>query len=179
MSAESGFRWTKQTERAAQLVAEDKQTDTEIAAEVGVVQRTLERWKQHPTFQQKVAEIVEAYRQSVLTQGIADRVKRVSALNDRWNRMQQVVEERAVDEQMQHVPGGKTGLMVHQVKAVGRGEDFQLIDLYIVDDGLLSEMRATEKQAAQELGQWEEKSSVRTEGSVAVKVLKGVSMDDL
>lgn len=173
------WKWDKRRDRCAVLVAEDKLTNEEIAAAIGVARQTVDYWKTRQEFKERVQSHIEAFREAVLNKGIADVVKRVSALDDRWNRMKQVIEERAVSPQMQNVAGGKTGLLVHQVKAVGKGEDFQLIDLYVVDDGLLSEMRATEKQAAIEVGQWDEKSTVKTEGSVAVKVIKGVSMDDL
>lgn len=78
--------------------------------------------------------------------------------------MQQVIAERAEDIELQDVAGGKTGLIVHNVKGVGKGEDFQLIDLYEVDTGLLKELREHEKQAAQELGQWTEKKDLTTNG---------------
>lgn len=166
------FRWTERTNKAAILVAEDRLTDTEIAQECGVAQRTLERWKQSEAFQARVSELVAAYRERILREGIADRVKRVKALDDRWRRMQQVIEERATDPQMAHVPGGTSGLLCHTIKGVGRGDDFQLIDLYAVDDGLLSEMRATEKQAAIEAGQWEEKRDITSGG----KPLPGINL---
>lgn len=63
--------------------------------------------------------------------------------------------------------GGKTGLIVHNVKGVGKGDDFQLIDLYEVDTGLLREMREHEKQAAQELGDWTER--VQHDGALSIR----------
>jgi hypothetical protein len=36
--------------QAAQLVAEDSQTDEQIAAKVGITKRQLERWKRQPAF---------------------------------------------------------------------------------------------------------------------------------
>jgi len=47
--------------------------------------------------------------------------------------------------------------MCHQVKGIGRGEDFEVVHIYAVDGTLLREIREIEKQAAQELGQWSEK----------------------
>ena len=58
---------------------------------------------------------------------------------------------------VQDVAGGRTGLIVHNVKGVGKGDDFKLIDVYEVDTSLLKEMREHEKQAAIEVGQWQEK----------------------
>lgn len=153
----SKFNWSKARLEAAQLLAADQLTDREIAAKVGISDRQLWRWKKVPEFQAKVKEIVAATERGILSRGIAARVRRVQALNDRWDRMRQVIAERGADPGMQTVAGGKTGLLVHQVKGVGKGEDFQLIDLYLVDTGLLKELREHEKQAAQELGQWVQK----------------------
>ena len=157
---------TSKQEEAAGLVAEDELTDEQIAEKLSIGRKTLHRWKQIPDFANRVKEITETVREAVLTKGIADRVNRVAALDDRWNRMKHVINERAVDPQMQDVAGGKTGLLVHQVKGIGKGEDFQVIDLYMVDAGLLKEMREHEKQTAQELGQWTEKQEIS--GSIDV-----------
>jgi DNA-binding XRE family transcriptional regulator len=172
VSEADSFKWDTRRTQAAVMLADNSLTDEQIAATIGVTRQALANWKKHPDFQAKVAENVESYRRAVLTSGIADRVKRVLALDDRWQRMKTVIEERADSKEMEHVPGGKTGLLVHQIKAVGRGEDFQLIDLYVVDDGLLSEMRATEKQAAIEAGQWEEKRDITSGG----KPLPGMNL---
>lgn len=160
----AAFRWTKRREEAAKLVAEDELTNEQIAECLGVTRQCLDKWKRHPDFQGRVAQLLAEIRAAILAEGIADRVKRVRAQNDRWDRMRRVIDERAEDPQFQDVAGGRTGLIVHNVKGVGKGEDFRLIDLYEVDTGLLAEMRATEKQAAQELGQWTEKRDIVSDG---------------
>src|SRR5579864_2620072 len=110
------FAWTDRAERAALLVAEDLRTDVEIAAEAKITDRQLRNWKAHPEFAQRVQEHVEATRAAVKAEGIANRQNRVDALNDRWQRLQQVIEARA--EEHRDVPGGSTGLLVRQVKLV-------------------------------------------------------------
>ena len=156
MSAES-WKWTTRRERAAQLVADDQLTDTEIALQCGVTQRQLERWKKVPEFQERVAAIVEAERQAILAKGIAEKRNRVDALNDRWQRMRQVIDERAEDPDMAKVPGGRTGLLVREFKQIGTGPDATMVEEFHLDAALLKESREHEKQAAQELGQWTEK----------------------
>jgi hypothetical protein len=151
------WTWTKQRETAAKLAAEDTQTDTQIAATVGVSQMTLERWKRTPEFQARVNEIVTAYADAIKDEGIANVKNRVAAQNDRWDRMKAVIEARAIE--LAAVPGGATGLLVHTYKLAG-GKEPIVMDEYAVDTGLLSEMRAHEKQAAQELGQWTEKKEL-------------------
>jgi hypothetical protein len=174
----TAFRWSEKSERAAGLVAQDALTDEAIAADVGIARRTLERWKLDPAFAGRVAALVAEFAAAVKAEGIANRQNRVAALDDRWRRMQRVVEARA--EQYKDVPGGDSGLLVRQVKLVkvygsatevdelegGEGPEGDVLTSmkrevevaeYAVDTGLLRELREHEKQAAQELGQWTEK----------------------
>jgi hypothetical protein len=113
--------------------------------------------------------IAEATR-AVITAGpiIAQREQRVALLDEYLRRLQTVATERGAD--MPNVPGGKTGLLCRRIKQVGQGKDAQIVEEYELDGTLLREMREHAKQAAQELGQWEE--SARPTGSnVAVVVL--------
>lgn len=155
-----GWAWSARKELAALRVAEDQQPDTAIARECGVVERTLERWKRHPVFAARVQAHVERLREVALKRGIARREKRVAALDDRWQRMQRVIAARAADPEHAAVAGWQTGLLVRQVKGVGGGDDFQLVDQFAVDTGLLRELRAHEEQAAKELGQWVDKQAL-------------------
>jgi hypothetical protein len=88
---------------------------------------------------------------------LAVRDNRLAAQQDRHNRMRLVMEERAAD--MAEVPGGKSGLLVRQIKQIGNGDSAREVEEYKLDAGLLSEFREHEKQIAQELGQWQEGTS--------------------
>lgn len=169
------FTWNDERRLAAQLLADGNLTDAEIAEQVGVDRTTVWRWKQDPEFAEVIEGHLEVFRQEVRRRGLASRERRIKALNDRWNRLQRVIEERADDPRHAHVPGWKTGLMVHDVKNVGGGENATMVDLYEVDTGLLKELREHEKQAAQELGQWTEKHEVEQ----TVKAYVSVSPEDL
>ena len=98
------------------LVAQDEQTDVQIAAACKISESTLERWKRHPEFAACVQEHRDAWREQIRERGIAERQNRVDAQNDRWRRMQMVVDARA--EEHADVPGGESGLLVRQVKLV-------------------------------------------------------------
>jgi hypothetical protein len=148
------FRWSAVRIKAAVLVAEDRLTDAEIAAEVGISKRQLENWKAHPEFAARVDAQVAAADAAISRKGIARQMRRVQAQDDRWRRMQAVIEARAGDGELAAAPGGDTGLLVRQQKALGGGDNFQVVDEFAVDTGLLRELRELEKQAAQELGQW-------------------------
>jgi hypothetical protein len=148
--------WNEQKEQAALLVAQDKLSDELIAAELGIGRATLARWKVESDFRARVSEIVVEIKARVVARGIAERQNRLDALNDRWHKMKAVISQRATN--LASVPGGgNTGLLVRQVKGIGKGEDFQVIEEYAVDTGLLREMREHEKHAAIELGEWTEK----------------------
>lgn len=150
------FRWTSPRDQAAIDAAADVLSDTEIAAKAGVSRQAYTGWKAHPEFQARVAEIIAEANRRLEKQAIRHKTQRVAAQHDRWVRMQQVIAERADDHEWSHVPGWSTGLLVHRQKQIGGGRDAQIVDEFEVDTGLLAEMRNTEKQAAQELGQWTE-----------------------
>ena len=82
---------------------------------------------------------------------------RLQALNERWNRLRSALErlltERAID--MANVPGGASGLLCREFKGKGGEKETWRVDAGLV--ALLAELRALERQAAEELGQWAEK----------------------
>lgn len=124
---------------------------------------TLTGWSVAHAWQQRLADIAEAERQAIVARGIADRIERVKSQNDRWQRMQRVIEAREVrhPESDYAAAGADSGLMVLTVRHLpggGRTEE------WAVDTGLLRELRELEKQAAQELGQWTEKKDITSDG---------------
>ncbi|PYS52435.1 MAG: hypothetical protein DMF68_01620 [Acidobacteria bacterium] len=152
------FKWNAKREEAASLVAEDSLTDEQIAERLKINRATLHRWKTHPDFEAKVREIVEETRSRLLARGILAKQNRLEALRDRQERMTEVIERRAV-ENKDYPGGGATGLIVRDVKGIGKGEDFERVEVYMVDTSLLKELREHEKQAAIELGEWQERST--------------------
>lgn len=85
---------------------------------------------------------------------LAVRENRLAALQDRHDRLAMVLAERAED--MAEAPGGRSGLLVRKQKIIGSGLLSREVTEYELDTGLLSEFREHEKQAAMELGQWQE-----------------------
>lgn len=154
------FAWSPVKEQAALDLATDDLTHREIAEKAEIASSTLALWKLNADFAARVESHQADIRTAIRRHGIAVIENRVRALDRRWRKMLAVIEARGADVGLARVPGGNTGLLVHNVKGVGKGEDFQLIDLYEVDTGLLRELREHEKQAAQELGQWAEKAII-------------------
>ncbi len=188
--------WTGQREEAALLVAQDELSNEEIAARLRVSRQSLQTWKTTLEFAARVRELVTAMAEAVKGQGIAERQNRVAALNDRWEKLQGVIAARAKD--MESVPGGDTGLLVREVKLVkvylvmpepeggeatpeaeelASGRRAVQVAEYAVDVGLLKELREHEKQAAIELGQWEEKHE--HSGEVLVREYVGVDIEQV
>jgi hypothetical protein len=174
---ETKFRWTPEREHAADLVADDQRTDRQIAGDLGIAKATLERWKKHSAFQERVqairtqrAQALRAEAEARQARRLIERANRLEFLNDRHRGLCQILEERAADPAWENVPGWKTGLMVHTVKGLGKGEDFQVVDEFAVDTGLLRELRELERQAAVETGQWTEKREIEHKGEVTQKV---------
>lgn len=126
MRPDRPFKWDKPRERAAWLVAEDELTDAAIAEELKISKATLERWKSHPDFQDRVQENLGQVRDRIRQQGIAVVENRVKALHSRWELLDQVRRERAADPSMRDVPGGKTGLLVRRGKLVKVYEPLKL-----------------------------------------------------
>ena len=164
------FKWDGRKERAAVLLAEDELSDQVIAQEVGIADRTLWRWKTESEFMLKIAEHVQRLEAETLGFAIAKRRKRVEALDDRWGRMKQLIDARA-EHYAEEIHGGETGLLVKTTRAIGSGDRQVVTEEYAVDTGLLKELREHEKQAAQEIGQWLDKSEIAVAGSGAFSIV--------
>jgi hypothetical protein len=145
---------TKVHETAAALIAEGELEHVQICKQIGVCTRTLRRWKQEPEFLARVDAILEAYRAEIRCRSIAVVERRVEALIKRWERLNQIIADRAADPAMEHVPGGKTGLLVRRAVYGVYGDKTTRFEYYLLDVSLLRELREHEKQVAIELGQW-------------------------
>jgi hypothetical protein len=146
------WTWTEQRELAAALLAEDELSDEEIASKVNISWQHLYVWKRRPEFMERVTELARQLVSPTLRRAIAKRARRVRAQDERWRKLLQVIEERAADPKVQNAPGGKTGLLVRTLKALGSGPAMQIVEEYEFDAALARELRELEKHAATELG---------------------------
>jgi hypothetical protein len=147
------FRWNADKRRAAQLLAEGKLTVAEVARKAKVNPKTLWDWRQELEFATYLQEMEAQYAAVAERFSIGRVAKRVEVLDANWRDMQRLKKERGKSEKMRDVPGGKTGLLVHDVKAVGAGDHTQIVDVYRFDAALVKEIRETAREAAEELGQ--------------------------
>jgi hypothetical protein len=164
------FRWTRRALQALTLVADDFENDRKIAALCGIAMSTLEQWKKHPEFKARVGELVRKMGARLEELAIAKKHRRVAALNRRWEKLHEVIEERAKDPATLRVAGGKTGLLVLTEKVIGTGAKAARVKEVAVDTGLLSQLLTHEKQAARELGQWAAKTEVGGVGGAPVRL---------
>lgn len=169
------FRWDPLKEQAALDVAAGELSDPEIGERAGVDRRTIWNWRHNDEFMTRVEEHLDEFRAHVRRRGVAVLDRRIASVNLRWRKLQQIMDERAASPEMEGVPGGETGLIVRDIKTVGKGEDAKTVDVYRVDAGLLRAWLDLEKQAAQELGQWIDNAKVEQ----VTKAYIQVSPEDL
>jgi hypothetical protein len=154
------WEWTEGREKAAVLVAEDELVDEEIAAQCNIDVRQLRRWKKIPEFAARVKELAVEFGNAMARYAIGRKQRRVALLEKRRQRLEALIEARAAAlEGVEGAVGGFTGLLAHDVKQIGGGENAERVDVYTADVALLRELREIEKQAAIECGQWDEKAA--------------------
>jgi alpha-D-ribose 1-methylphosphonate 5-triphosphate synthase subunit PhnG len=155
---------TKRREQVALLLAEDRFSDVKIGKLAGVSPFTIAKWKQRPDVKARVAELTQIFADKALKEGLAQRDRRVAVLFQYHEKLRQIVDERAADPEMATIPGGKTGLVTRQMKGIGKGKEFRLVEHFVPDTRLVKELRACGEQIARELGQWQERVEVEDAG---------------
>lgn len=148
----------EQKHLASILVAQDKLTNKEIAAKVGVAPRTLDNWKTDQEFKAAVQAHLDAVFAHVQHKGIADKRRRIYQLNERWRKAQAVVKARAKDPSLRNLPGGNTGFVTRRLRSLSKGfGERAIIEEAVFDSKLYMSILRIEEQAARELGQWDDK----------------------
>lgn len=118
---------------------------------------------------------VERDRAAIRQQGIVVKQNRLDRLNARWEEIGRIVAERAADPLHQQFPGGETGLLAIEPQLVkvyksvdpqdddDEGETLysdksdRIVYVATLDTALIKEERELAKQAAIEMGEWNEK----------------------
>lgn len=174
---------TEKQQRAAELLGSGK-SKQKIADEVGISVRTLFQWLQsNAPFQAAVERI---WRERARTGGMSDADMRLRSLNDLDRRLSAVIQQRSKDPGMKSVPGGNTGLMTVRYKMLSRMDNSgekpvrvsEPVPEYLVDTGLIAELRAVKVQIAIETGQWKPKSVIERR-SVVVDAPAAVALADM
>jgi hypothetical protein len=138
---------------AAQLIVEGKLTRREIGEVVGVSARHLQNWAKKPDFQEMIENARLVYSKRFLTEGLAQRGRRLLVLNQVHEKVLDAVTERANSDDMQNVPGGTTGMVAKQIKGIGKGDDFAVIETYSIDTPVVKSILEIHNAVREELGE--------------------------
>lgn len=147
----------------ARLVAAGKpavHAYVEVGYNANGAQQSSSRLMARPDIERRIREIQSEIGAKLTKAAIRDLDQRISQYQTRWEKMLQVVAERAAAPEFQDVAGGRTGLLVRTVKSIGSGEKATTVEEFAVDTGLLRELRELELQVSKELGQFVEKHEV-------------------
>jgi hypothetical protein len=101
-----------------------------------------------------VKAILADAHQAAKSAGLAVRLERVRRLQRLASGLEQIIEERAEDPDMDGIPGGETGLVIKKIKGIGGADNFREVEEYEPDVATIKELRELHKQIAMELGEW-------------------------
>jgi phage terminase small subunit len=107
-----------------------------------------------------VSQAIAEWRDEIKSHAITLQEYRIARIADLEQRCALIIAERA-DEMAGEAPGGASGLLVRQKKVIRSGDDVTIEYQYVVDTGLIKELRELLKHAAIETGQWTENKNVR------------------
>lgn len=175
--------------QAAILFAEGLHSERQIARELNVARSTLQEWKDHPDFIEVQAEYEREVRTEALHLAIANKTERIRVLDMLHRKTIEAIEARASafqsdDDPISHAarvfgdappPEAATGLFAAKRSISATGKP---VTDWVFDASLVKEIRELEKQAAQELGQWSEKSEVTTDGGMRIEIV-GIADEDM
>lgn len=161
-----GMERRKRFQQAAKLVYEGV-PNAEVAKRVDVAARTLQQWQKEPAFRGYLARLTNQVERAQVKALIATKAARLEVLQDITQRLLEIVKQRSEHEEFIGVPGGDTGLLCVDYKKIGQS----IRSIFKVDAGLVSEIRAYLRQAAEETGQLSEATA---EGKGTVNVAEAM-----
>jgi hypothetical protein len=164
------FLWNGEREEIALHVAQGKLSWEKIAAEVGVSRGTVWNLYQIPDFKARVDEHKAAFASEIRSRALANHEGRLDSLYKLRERIMRILEEREAAYDDNHTePGMASGLLNENVTIMqmdgDSGERSRIIKReYKYETALARDLMAIEKQIAQELGQFSEKSEIHVDG---------------
>lgn len=161
--------------KALLLLVDDELSDEQIARQCGVTRRTLSNWKLNSDFDGAYHAAIAEYSARARSRKYALMFRRVDALNRKIALLDQVFAERGADPAMAGIPGGKTGLVVRQLKMIGTGHNAEVVEEYAIDTGGLKIWQSLLDTVRDEMGQKTER--VELEVTKLVREYIGVNPD--
>lgn len=173
--------------KAAIYLAEDELSDRELCRRINISTATLHEWKQNSEFQSIVGHYTAEIISESLKLPIAKKHERIKALNDLFMRQQEAIAARAARNAAEldnaddpdvatrrffgnYVPEeARTGLFVREVSMSASGKE---VVNYKYDTAITKDIKDTLKQAAQELGQFDQTLNLNHGGEVSVDLMQ-------
>lgn len=159
------FEWDTKRAQAASMVAEGW-PHTKIGAALKIDPPVVSYWRRHPDFSRRVQKIIEDAAHEAATFAIANKVNRIRDLDALREAYLRVFEERQANPTGDSEPGMSSGLVVRSQR-ITTGRNGTTVECeYKVDNQSTSAFLALHKQAAQEMGQWNQRSHVEVSGGI-------------
>lgn len=158
------------------MALEEGMSNAQIAEKVGVSSGTIATWLKRPEYKEAINRYNELLQEETFRLSVANKSRRIQDYQNIRDRIQTVIDGRA--EAYSHIPGGKSGLLVKQVKSIGSGINAYEASEYVYDTSLVRDILAISKQAAIEKGEWSEKSTLDVNVNEQVKVIRFVEQEE-
>lgn len=171
------FVWTGQKVKAAKLLVDAEWSVPRIAEEIKCHPETIQKWKKKPEFQAYMRKLLSAFEAHAMRSGIANKARRMAHLNYHFERLGQIIAERA-ERYRDTATGGGSGLIAIEVKLRKVDDRWEPIEEEVFDAALAREYRAVLQQAAEETGQLVSRSEISGPDGSPLGVSIGV-LDDV
>jgi hypothetical protein len=99
----------------------------------------------------------------VLKLAVSERLQRLEAIQDRWDRVRAAIDARAREDYEAMM---KTGIVIRGLRNVGHRKDAQVVEEYEIDTAAIEALNSIEKRAAIETGQEVDRADINLRGGV-------------
>jgi len=127
----------------------------------------------------RVSELQQEIESSFVRLQITERLQRLEAIQDRWDRVRAAIDARAREDYDAMM---KTGIVIRGLRNVGHGKDAQVVEEYEIDTAAIEALNSIEKRAAIETGQEVDRADINLRGNVqaqAEMLRKAFTLEEL
>lgn len=156
-----------------ELACGEGMNNRQIGEKLGVSQAQVTVWLRDPAVKAAISQFYATLTEEVSRLPIANKAMRIRDMQAILDKQDVIIDDRAKLYESNQA-GGRSGLIVKQVKTIGSGKDAYDVAEWVYDTALVKDRLALYKQAAQELGQFSEKSTVDVTVTEQVKVIQFV-----
>ena len=115
----------------------------------------------------------------MLKLAVSERLQRLEAIQDRWDRVRAAIDARAREDYEAMM---KTGIVIRGLRNVGHRKDAQVVEEYEIDTAAIEALNSIEKRAAIETGQEVDRADINLRGNVqaqAEMLRKAFTLEEL